>query len=208
MDEHGWLGPIEWAAAGRPLSSGEACGDQPVAVDAGRGAALFGVLDGLGHGNEAARAALCGVEVLRRDPAKPLEALIQLCHSKLAGTRGAAVTLARIDFDADTLSWTGIGNVTANLVAKAPSGIEVRSSARLASGIVGYRIPDTVRGQAISIRPGDLLVIASDGIAENHLERIDFAASATVIAEQILRRYRKETDDALVLAARHRGSST
>jgi hypothetical protein len=40
------------------------------------------------------------------------------------------------------------------------------------------------------------------------LERIDFAASATVIAEQILRRYRKETDDALVLAARHRGSST
>jgi hypothetical protein len=28
-----------------------------------------------------------------------------------------------------------------------------------------------------------------------------------VIAEQILRRHRKGTDDALVLAARHRGSS-
>ena len=208
MVEHGWLGPIEWAAAARPLSSEDACGDQPVAVDAGRGAALFAVLDGLGHGREAARAALCGVEVLRRDPAEPLEALIKLCHRALAGTRGAAVTLARIDFDADTLTWTGIGNVTANLVAKAPSGTRVRSSARLASGIVGYRIPKTIHTQAIPIRPGDLLIIASDGIAGNCLGSIEFAVSAKVIAEQILHRCRKETDDALVLAARHRGSST
>lgn len=208
MVEHGWLGPIEWAAAARPLSSEEACGDQPVAVDAGGGAALFGVLDGLGHGREAARAALCGVEVLRRDPAKPLEALIKLCHRKLADTRGAAVTLARIDFDAGILSWAGIGNVTANLVAKAPSGTEVRSSACLASGIVGYRMPETIRTQAISIRPGDLLVIASDGIAGNHLDSIEFAASAKVIADRILHSCRKATDDALVLAARHRGSST
>ncbi len=117
------------------------------------------------------------------------------------------MTLARIDFDAEALSWTGIGNVTANLVAKGPLGTEVRSSAYLAGGIVGYRIPDPIRIQAISIRIGDLLVITSDGIAENYLESLDFAASARVIAEQILERYRKETDDALVLTARYRGAT-
>lgn len=206
MVEHGRLGPIEWAAAARPLSSEEACGDQSVALDVGGTAALFGVLDGLGHGSEAARAARCGLEMLRRDPAKPLGVLIRLCHRAMADTRGATMTLARIDFEADVLTWAGIGNVTANLTAKGLTGAEVRSAARLAGGIVGYRIPETIHTQTVSIRPGDLLVITSDGIAEDYVSSIDFAASAFAIAEAILRRHRKETDDALVLAARHRGA--
>ena len=57
------------------------------------------------------------------------------------------------------------------------------------------------------IIPGDLLVISSDGIAEQHLDDIDFAAPATTIAEKLVGRYGRETDDALVLAARHRGTS-
>ena len=60
-----------------------------------------------------------------------------------------------------------------------PSGVEIRSSARLTGGIVGYRMPDTPTTQQVSIRPGDLLVMASDGIVEDHFEGIDFAAPAT-----------------------------
>ncbi|HME76823.1 MAG TPA: SpoIIE family protein phosphatase [Mycobacterium sp.] len=207
MAEHGWLGPIEWAAAARPLSSEEACGDYPVAVDVGPSAALFGVLDGLGHGGEAARAAQRAAEVLRDAPDKPLGVLVQLCHRALADTRGVAMTLARIEFEADLLSWTGIGNVTADLVVKSPGGVGIRSSARLAGGIVGYRIPDTVHTQTVSMRPGDLLVMTTDGIGGDFLADIDFSASAVAIADQTLRRYRKDNDDALVLAARHRGAS-
>lgn len=207
MAEHGWLGPIEWAAKARPRPGEQVCGDRSIAVDVGGTAALIGVLDGLGHGAEAAQAALCGVETLRDAHAEPIDVLIQLCHRALAGTRGAAMTLAHIDFHTDTLSWVGIGNVTANLVAKHPGGVEVRSSARLAGGIVGYRIPEALTPQEVSIRPGDLLVIASDGIDEDHLHNIDFAAPALTIAEQILRRHGKDNDDALVLAARHRGTS-
>ena len=209
--EGGRLGPIEWAAATRPLSSEESCGDQSAAIDVGGTAALFGVLDGLGHGGEAARAAACGLAMLRNDPYKPLGVLIQLCHRAMTETRGAAMTLARVDFEAgaaeaDVLTWSGIGNVTANLVGKGPTGLGVRASARLAGGIVGYRLPDTIHTQTIAIRPGDLLVITTDGISENYFDSIDFAASATVIAERILSRHRKEMDDALVLAARHRGT--
>jgi serine phosphatase RsbU (regulator of sigma subunit) len=206
--DHGRFGTIEWAAAYRPRPGEQVCGDRSIALGVGQSGALFGVLDGLGHGAEAATAASRGLEVLRGAHTEPLDVLVQLCHRALTATRGAAMTLARIDFDAHTLSWIGIGNVTASLVAKHPTGVEIRSSARLDGGIVGYRIPDRLRTQTASVAPGDLLLIASDGVADDYMDDIDFAAPAAVIAEQILRRHSKEADDALVLTARHRGPSS
>lgn len=208
MSENGRLGPLEWAVASRPLPGERVCGDRAIAVAVNGTGALIGVLDGLGHGDDAATAALCGVEVLQEARAEPLDVLVRHCHRALSRTRGAAMTVARIDFGAtDTLRWIGIGNVSANLVAKHPGGVEVRSSARLTGGIVGYQLPEAITPQEVPIRPGDLLVIATDGIAEGHLDHIDFAAPSTAIAEQILSRYSKQTDDALVLAARHRGTA-
>ncbi|MCV7090876.1 SpoIIE family protein phosphatase [Mycobacterium interjectum] len=190
------------------MPSESTSGDRGIAVDLDGKAALFGVVDGLGHGPEAATAALRAVDAVERASSERLEILIELCHRMLAGTRGVAMTLARLDFATNKLTWTGVGNVTADLVAKAPTGIEVRSSARLAAGIVGYRIPEIRPAQALSIRPGDLLVISTDGIAEDYLEHIDFAAHAVVIAEELLGKHAKETDDAMVLTARHRGTKT
>jgi serine phosphatase RsbU (regulator of sigma subunit) len=207
MAEHGWLGPIEWAAKASARPGENICGDKLIAVDVDGTAALIGVLDGLGHGAEAAEAAKRGVDVLRSGRAEPLDVLVRRCHNALSGTRGAAMTLARIDFRSDTLSWIGIGNVAADLVAKHPAGLEVRSSARLAGGIVGYRIPEALTPQQVPIRPGDLLVMTSDGIVEDHLDGIDFSASSLTIADQILHAHAKGNDDALVLAARHRGAS-
>ena len=207
MPDHGWLGPIEWAATWRPLPGQSVCGDRSIAVDVNGTAALIGVLDGLGHGELAAEAAECGVQILGDARGEPLDALVQSCHRGLSDTRGVAMTLVHIDFQKDSLSWVGIGNVAADLVAKHPAGVEVRSSVRLAGGIVGYRVPEVVVSQDFPIRPGDLLVVTSDGIDENHLDDIDFAAPALTIAEQILDRHAKDNDDALVLTARHRGVS-
>ena len=208
MHESGRFGPIEWARAGRPLPSEYTSGDRGIAVDLDGEAALFGVVDGLGHGPAAATAALRAVDVVKGASSERLEVLLQLCHRMLEGTRGVAMTLARVDFAAGTLEWAGVGNVTAELVAKVPTGLRVRSSARLTAGIVGYRIPEIIPAQVVSIRPGDLLVMTTDGIDEDYLEHIDFAASATIIAEELLGKHARETDDAMVLAARHRGAST
>ena len=118
------------------------------------------------------------------------------------------MTLARIDFETDMLSWIGVGNVTTDLVVKGPGGLQIRASAFLAGGIVGYRIPHPLTTHQVSIGPGDLLVMATDGILDDHVAGIDFAAPAIVIAEHILGTYGRESDDALVLTARHRGSSS
>ena len=207
MRRKGWIGPIEWAAARRPLPGEEVCGDFPIAVDVGGAAALFGVADGLGHGRAAETAALRAADVVNRCRAEPLDVLLQLCHRGLSDTRGAAITLARIDFETDTLSWIGIGNVTADLVTKGADGVQIRASALLAGGIVGYRMPHALATHQVSIGPGDLLVIATDGILDHNVAGIDFAAPAMAIAEHILSAYSRESDDALVLAARHRGTS-
>jgi negative regulator of sigma-B (phosphoserine phosphatase) len=208
VHEHGRLGPIEWARAGRPLPTEYTSGDRGLAVDIGGEAALFGLVDGLGHGPEAANVALRAIEVVKGASSQRLEVLVELCHRVLEGTRGVAMTLARVDFADNTLTWTGVGNVTAELVTKAPTGAHVRSSARLTAGIVGYRIPEIRPAQVVSIRPGDLLVMTTDGIDEDYLEHIDFAASATNIAEELLGKHARESDDAMVLTARHRGAST
>lgn len=205
MHKSGRFGPIEWARAGRPLPSEYTSGDRGIAVDINGEAALFGVVDGLGHGPPAAEAALRAVDVVTRASSERVEDLIQLCHRVLVGTRGVAMTLARIDFADNTLTWAGVGNVTADLVAKVPTGVQVRSSARLSGGIVGYRIPETTPAQVVSIRPGDLLLMSTDGIAEDYLDHIDFSATAVAIAEGLLGKDAKETDDAMMLAARHRG---
>lgn len=207
MRENGRLGPIEWAAAGRPVPGENVSGDHRIAVGIDDDAALFGVIDGLGHGPAAATAALRAVDTLSRARGERLEVLVQLCHRVLGGTRGVAMTLARVDFGAGTMAWTGVGNVAADLVAKAATGTQIRSSVRLIAGIVGYRIPEISPSQMVSISAGDLILMTTDGITENHLEHIDFAAPATAIAEHILAKHSKETDDAMVLAARHRGAS-
>ena len=65
MHQNGRLGPIEWAIAGRRLPGEHVSGDQPIAVGIDTDAALFGVIDGLGHGPDAATAAIRAVEVLK-----------------------------------------------------------------------------------------------------------------------------------------------
>jgi serine/threonine protein phosphatase PrpC len=207
VNDHGRFGPIEWAVAGRPYPGQDECGDQAVAAAVDAQAAVFGVIDGLGHGPYAAVAAQRAVAVVGEHLGESPDAMLTHCHRELATTRGAAMTLACIDFTTDTLQWIGVGNVAASLVAREPSGVETSSSARLANGIVGFQLPRVHTAESVDMRPGQLLVIVSDGITDDHLDAVDFAAPAETIAETILREHCRVTDDALVLVARHRGTS-
>ncbi|WP_028926125.1 SpoIIE family protein phosphatase [Pseudonocardia acaciae] len=254
MRDEGRLGPIEWAVAGQPVAGEDVSGDHWVVVDAG-GAALVGVIDGLGHGERAAEAAHRAVAVLSERPGQPLDALMQRCHDALTQSRGAAMSLALITYGTDlraagapvgadarsvaaearggngslgsearsvngslgsearsldgprsALTWLGVGNVRASLVRAVPGGPVSRAAALLHGGVVGYRLPSQLRAQTLTMRPGDLLVMASDGLTDAFADDPPLAQSAGKIAEDILARYNKGTDDALVLAARHRGT--
>ncbi|WP_327139918.1 SpoIIE family protein phosphatase [Nocardia sp. NBC_01327] len=204
MREDGFIGAVEWAVAGRALPGQRVSGDRSVVLDAGGGSVLFAVLDGLGHGAAAADASDRAAQVLAENRAEPLDVLILLCHRAMADTRGAAVSLALFD-TADRLHWLGVGNVETRIVAAAPGKPAIRAAALLSAGIVGYLLPPNLQSQTVAVRPGDLLLMSTDGITSDYSDRIDLAKPTSEITADILARHAKDTDDALVLAARHRG---
>ena len=74
----------------------------------------------------------------------------------------------------------------------------------LRSGIVGYRLPE-LRTSTQSIRPSDLLVFATDGISAGFTKDLPPGDAPQRLADLILERHFKGTDDALVLVVRYVG---
>jgi serine phosphatase RsbU (regulator of sigma subunit) len=171
---------------------------------------LLAVVDGLGHGPEAAAAARLAVEVLSENSAEPVEALLLLCHENLANTRGAAVTIVSINPATASMSWLGVGNVEAALFRAAHSSRSCSSTrsplvdmALLVGGIVGHQLP-RLHPRDVDLEPGDLLIMATDGIARSFTEDVSaLAAAPSLLADAILEDLARPTDDALVLVARY-----
>src|SRR5580658_7358518 len=113
-------GPIEWGVASTPLKGNKESGDTFL-IRQFPGGALAGVIDGLGHGSEAAEAAREAVAALEERAAESVIFLLQQCHQRLQGApRSAVMTLASFHFDDDTLTCAGVGNVDGVLMRDDP----------------------------------------------------------------------------------------
>lgn len=200
------MGPLEWAVAEQAVPGEQESGDGWVAAGAAE-IALLAAIDGLGHGAPAAIAARRAADVLRDNCAEPVEDLFARCHAALAGTRGAAITLARINCAEAQLHWLGVGNVAASLVRAAPGDPAVAAYAMLRGGVVGQELPGSLRAGVIELQPGDLLLLGTDGLASGFDQRPDLAVPAATLAQDILTRCATGTDDALILVGRYRGTA-
>ena len=168
------------------------------------GKVLLCVVDGLGHGEDAERAAKAAVEYVALHLAEPLVDVFTGCDRALRRTRGVAMGLAVVDEEAETLTYAGIGNTRAVIVQSARSLVCLSSNYGIVGG--GYRklTPETVE-----LHPGDLVILSSDGIKE----RCDLLAyggalrgDVQQLAERILQDWGRETDDAAVLVFRSEGA--
>ena len=74
----------------------------------------------------------------------------------------------------------------------------------LRAGVVGSQLPP-LQASVLPVVPGDLLVLATDGVESGFAPQISSREAATRTAQDILDRYNKRTDDALVLVARYQG---
>jgi hypothetical protein len=198
-------GPVvEWGAAGFALEGG-ASGDVHV-VAAFPGGALAAVIDGLGHGPEAAAAANLAASVLEASPADPVDALLARCHEALRRTRGAVASLASFDARTASVTWAGVGNVEGFLLRADPAVRPAREAITLRGGIVGYQLP-APRLAAVPVARGDVLVLATDGLRSGFGDGLSAAAPPQEMADAILARHARGSDDALVLVVRYLGAS-
>lgn len=195
---------VEWGVASRCRRGEIISGDLAVVAPLPDGA-LVAAIDGLGHGEHAARAAEAAGDVLRRHPSHDLVRLVGLCHDALHGTRGAAISLAFLSGSKSTLTWLGVGSVEGRVMSAEPSAQRAKSSLALARGVPGHELP-ALDSATLDIEAGDLLVMATDGVGRAFADVRKLSGSPQAIAERIIDTHWKSTDDALVVAVRFLGS--
>jgi anti-sigma regulatory factor (Ser/Thr protein kinase) len=193
---------IEVGALCTPLAGEEESGDGWGVTCDLDGATLVGV-DGLGHGPEAAKAAAGAIQALQKRPAALPSEVLHTAHEPLRITRGAAMSVARIDYSGGDVRFAGIGNVAA---------VVFDGTARRAlvshNGIVGHNMRK-VQEFTAPFPPGALCVLASDGIQTQW----DIGAypglhvhAPALVAAVLMRDFIRRRDDAMVLVARRRTS--
>lgn len=193
---------IEWGWAGRALE--DPSGDAHAVIERSDGA-LVALLDGLGHGFEAAVAVREAIAVIEGQASTSVVEIVRRCHDALHKTRGAVMSVAWFDALDASMTWTGVGNVDGVLIRGASAAKAHNEAISTPGGVVGYRLP-TLRATRYAVSPGDLLVMATDGIRSTFSASIVTQFSAQEIAESIVVRYAKGTDDAHVLVARFLGA--
>jgi serine phosphatase RsbU (regulator of sigma subunit) len=181
------------------------CGDKAVTVGFDSGA-LVAVIDALGHGPDAAAAAAAAATVLEQYAHEPPATLIERCHESLVGKRGAAISVASIDFHRQTMTWLGVGNVTGVLMY-ADHNIRPRLRPLLVrSGVVGDRLPD-LRASMEPVSRGDMLIFATDGVRPDFSGTLPLSMPPQRLANRLLGDYATDTDDATVLVFRINGET-
>lgn len=163
---------------------------------------LLAVADGAGHGPEAHRAAAAATQAIWRSASEDLAAVMACCHEALAGTRGAAVTLALLSTARRTLTWLGVGTVEGQLLNARRWPADARASLTLPSGTIGHDLP-RLAPVRLALEHGDLVVLATDGVRSRFGDVLDARGSAHAISQRLLTAHGRGTDDALVAVARY-----
>src|SRR5262249_15286249 len=122
------------------------------------GGAQIVVVDGLGHGPEAAAAAKEAIRVSQAQLALAPAAVIEQAHEALQVTRGAAMAVVKIDRPKQVMSFAGIGNISCSVLTS--SGWRSLASY---NGIVGHQIRK-IQEFTAPWEETALLVMHSDGL--------------------------------------------
>jgi phosphoserine phosphatase RsbX len=201
LEPEGWPAELEIGVAGVAFAGEQRSGDLAVFAPYDRGG-LVAVIDGLGHGDDAATASAIAERAIRKHASAEPTALLTRCHEALRKSRGVVLTAAWFDLEAMELTWAGVGNVEARLVRGAAVYGERHDSALVLGGVLGYNLP-RVSPARTDLRRGDAVAFATDGIDADYSASLTPGLPAQRLAERILQRHGRDTDDALAAVVRY-----
>jgi len=201
LEPEGWPAELEIGVAGVAFAGEQRSGDLAVFAPYDRGG-LVAVIDGLGHGDDAAAAAAIAERAIREHASAEPTALLKRCHEALRKSRGVVLTAAWFDLEAMELTWAGVGNVEARLVRGAAVYGERHDSALVLGGVLGYNLPRLSPART-DLRRGDAVAFATDGIDADYSASLTPGLPAQRLAERILQRHGRDSDDALAAVVRY-----
>ncbi len=144
----------------RALAGSPCCGDAAAGwSDAGR--VLLAIADGLGHGPEAAAAAIAAITYVGEHRHEPLSSIFSGCNEAIRSTRGVALGLALVDLRSSVVTYAGVGNTRAIILGEREN---LRPTS--VSGVVGsgYR---RLRTETFAVAARDVVVLWTDGLPEH-----------------------------------------
>jgi anti-sigma regulatory factor (Ser/Thr protein kinase) len=159
---------------------------------------LLLVVDGLGHGPAAASAASQAVRIFQEHNRSP-GAIVEAAHAALRSTRGAALAIAEIDFEQQSVRFAGIGNIAASIFS-----LTERHHLLSHNGTVGHEIRK-IQEFSYPWYGNGLLIMHSDGLDSKwQLDRYPGLSQKhpSLIAGVLYRDFNRERDDVTVLVAK------
>jgi anti-sigma regulatory factor (Ser/Thr protein kinase)/serine/threonine protein phosphatase PrpC len=192
--------PLEFGAATRAYPTMTVNGDAFV-IKRWHASALVSVIDGLGHGQYAHRAAQAAKGYIETHFDQPLDAIFRGVGRTCRATRGVVMALVRFDYGGGDIrfSFASVGNIETRVFGGAN-----RQQFIVPRGIVGGNAP-LPRMTDHRWHPGSIMVLHSDGVS-GRWGLADFPdlarESATTMAQRLLRALAKDNDDATIVLVR------
>ena len=187
--------PVWFGVAQRPCVGETICGDGYITMVLGDGA-LVTVVDGLGHGPKAGEAADAFNKTVEENVDLAVQPMMEEAHRALAGTRGAAAAILRIDPSIGRVHFTGVGNIEMHAES------EVKMQPVCVPGIVGHRVRKMLAFE-FDLPSAATIALCSDGISS----RLHFNEYAHLepqeIADMIMEQHGKFHDDATCVVVRY-----
>jgi len=178
---------------------GEAVNGDAFVVRHWQASLLVGIIDGLGHGPLAHRAAEAARHYVETHFDQPLADIFRGTGRACRATRGVVMALARFDWTAERMAFASVGNVETRLF-----GTPGARNLVVRRGVIGLNA-SVAAVTELGWLPASLLVLASDGIRTNWRPE-DFPdlgrEPASTGAQRMLRTLARDTDDATVVVVK------
>lgn len=188
------VGAISVAKRGEPV-----CGDGWT-LEQGGGRTILMVIDGLGHGVEAAAAARTALAAAHKNAKLDAPNLLEAVHDALRPTRGGAGLVLALQPESELCTACGIGNIAASIHGTG----KVRSMVSH-NGILGHQVRK-MQAFDYPFPRGALLIAYSDGLT-SHWDLSAYpgleARHPAIVAAALHRDFDRGRDDVTVVVVRN-----
>ena len=162
---------------------------------------ILAVIDGLGEGVKANKAANLAKDVIEANYKLDLDVIIKKCHETLkkrSPEKGAQMELFLLT--PRTFEYIGIGNVSIRIMQTTKKISLINQN-----GIVGKQMPTILRMQKYNNGRKLIVIMHSDGVNSNFIEEdLPLNKNAQFIADFIINNYSRKYGDATVLVAKRK----